>query len=59
MLSVMYGGRIAEDLIYGEENVSTGAENDLERATEIARKMVTQWGYSETLGPIRFAEEQG
>ena len=59
MLSVMYGGRIAEDLIYGEENVSTGAENDIEKATEIARKMVTQWGFSEKLGPVLYADEDG
>ncbi len=59
MLSSLYGGRIAEDVIYGADKVSTGASNDIERATEIARKMVTQWGLSEKLGPLMYAEEQG
>ncbi len=43
MISSLYGGRLAEELIYGAEKVSTGASNDIERATDIARKMVTQW----------------
>ncbi len=59
MISSLYGGRIAEELIYGKDKVSTGASNDIERATDIARKMVTQWGLSEKLGPMQFAEEQG
>ena len=52
MISSLYGGRLAEELIYGAEKVSTGASNDIERATDIARKMVTQWGMSERLGPM-------
>ncbi|MFC0171867.1 ATP-dependent zinc metalloprotease FtsH [Vibrio comitans] len=59
MISSLYGGRLAEELIYGKERVSTGASNDIERATDIARKMVTQWGFSEKLGPLLYAEEEG
>ncbi|MGF1725931.1 ATP-dependent zinc metalloprotease FtsH [Photobacterium nomapromontoriensis] len=59
MISSLYGGRLAEELIYGREKVSTGASNDIERATDIARKMVTQWGFSEKLGPLLYAEDEG
>ncbi|GAA5186224.1 ATP-dependent zinc metalloprotease FtsH [Ferrimonas gelatinilytica] len=59
MISSLYGGRIAEQLIYGDEKVTTGASNDIERATDIARKMVTQWGLSEKLGPMNYAEDDG
>lgn len=59
MVSSLYGGRLAEELIYGTDKVSTGASNDIERATDIARKMVTQWGFSEKLGPLLYAEEEG
>ncbi|ELA9193439.1 ATP-dependent zinc metalloprotease FtsH [Vibrio parahaemolyticus] len=59
MISSLYGGRLAEELIYGPEKVSTGASNDIERATDIARKMVTQWGFSEKLGPLLYAEDEG
>lgn len=59
MLSSLYGGRIAEQLIYGEERVTTGASNDIERATAIARKMVTQWGLSTKMGPLLYAEDEG
>ncbi|ERM59964.1 MULTISPECIES: ATP-dependent zinc metalloprotease FtsH [Vibrio] len=59
MISSLYGGRLAEELIYGKDKVSTGASNDIERATDIARKMVTQWGFSEKLGPLLYAEEEG
>jgi len=58
MISSLYGGRIAEALIYGDDKVTTGASNDIERATDIARKMVTQWGLSEKLGPLLYAEDQ-
>ena len=58
-ISSLYGGRLAEQLIYGDEKVSTGASNDIERATDLARKMVTQWGLSEKLGPLLYAEEEG
>ncbi|MFT5807692.1 MAG: cell division protease FtsH [Moritella dasanensis] len=59
MISSLYGGRIAEEIIFGKDYVSTGASNDIERATDISRKMVTQWGLSEKLGPMKFADEQG
>ncbi|WP_220720679.1 ATP-dependent zinc metalloprotease FtsH [Agarivorans litoreus] len=59
MISSLYGGRLAERIIYGDEKVSTGASNDIERATEIARKMVTQWGLSESMGPLLYADEEG
>ena len=58
-ISSLYGGRIAEEVIYGADKVSTGASNDIERATDIARKMVTQWGLSEKMGPMLYAEEEG
>ncbi|WP_156413550.1 ATP-dependent zinc metalloprotease FtsH [Legionella hackeliae] len=57
-LSSLFGGRIAEELIFGTESVTTGASNDIMRATEIARKMVTTWGLS-NMGPLTFGEEQG
>ncbi len=57
-LSSLFGGRIAEEIIFGPESVTTGASNDIMRATEIARKMVTNWGLS-NLGPLTFGEEEG
>jgi cell division protease FtsH len=59
MISSLYGGRIAEELIFGWEQVSTGASNDIERATELARNMVTKWGLSQRLGPLAYSEEEG
>lgn len=59
MLSSLFGGRIAEQVIYGDDKVTTGASNDIERATDIARKMVTQWGLSSKMGPLLYAEEEG
>lgn len=59
MISSLYGGRLAEEIIYGFEMVTTGASNDIERATELAQKMVTQWGLSEKMGPLLYAEEEG
>lgn len=59
MISSLYGGRIAEELIFGWEQVSTGASNDIERATELARNMVTKWGLSQRLGPLTYSEEEG
>ncbi len=58
-LSSLFGGRIAEQLIFGEEAVTTGASNDIQRATEIARNMVTQWGLSDRMGPLSYAEDEG
>ena len=57
-ISTLYGGRLAEEIIFGKESVTTGASNDIERATELARNMVTKWGLSEKLGPLAYAEEQ-
>ncbi|MCW8108611.1 ATP-dependent zinc metalloprotease FtsH [Alteromonas ponticola] len=59
MISSLFGGRIAEQIIFGDEKVTTGASNDIERATDIARKMVTQWGLSTKMGPMLYAEEEG
>jgi cell division protease FtsH len=56
-ISVAYGGRLAEELIYGSDKVSTGASQDIKYATSIARNMVTQWGFSDKLGPLLYAEE--
>jgi cell division protease FtsH len=58
-ISTLYGGRLAEEIIYGSEKVSTGASNDIKVATNLARNMVTQWGFSEKLGPLLYAEEEG
>ena len=58
-VSTLFGGRVAEELIFGVERVTTGASNDIQRATEIARNMVTKWGLSERLGPQTFGEEDG
>src|SRR5690554_2341581 len=55
----LFGGRIAEELIFGPEYVTTGASNDIERATEIARNMVTKWGLSDRLGPLTYTEDDG
>ncbi len=59
MISSLYGGRLAEEIIYGEDMVTTGASNDIERATDIAKKMVTQWGLSSVMGAQLYAEEEG
>jgi cell division protease FtsH len=58
-ISSLYGGRIAEELIFGPEKVTTGASNDIQRATELAHSMVTKWGLSEKLGPLTYSEEEG
>ena len=55
----LFGGRIAEELIYGADGVTTGASNDIERASELARNMITKWGYSSKLGPMKYSEESG
>ena len=58
-LASLFGGRVAEELVFGEENVTTGASNDIERATSIARNMVTRWGLTEKLGPLVYSEDEG
>lgn len=58
MLCSLYGGRVAEELIFGTDKVTTGASNDIERATKMARNMATKWGLSDELGPIAYGEEE-
>ncbi|PCH58485.1 MAG: ATP-dependent metalloprotease, partial [SAR86 cluster bacterium] len=55
----LYGGRIAEEITLGKDGVTTGASNDIQRATEMARNMVTKWGLSEKLGPLLYSEDEG
>ncbi|RMH88358.1 ATP-dependent zinc metalloprotease FtsH [Lysobacter pythonis] len=57
-LCSLYGGRVAEELIFGAEKVTTGASNDIERATKMARNMVTKWGLSDELGPVAYHEDE-
>ena len=58
-ISTLFGGRIAEEITLGADRVTTGASNDIERATELARAMVTRWGLSEKMGPLAYGEEDG
>ena len=58
-ISSLFGGRLAEEMIFGPEQVTTGASNDIERATDIARNMVTRFGLSDTMGPLAYAEDEG
>jgi cell division protease FtsH len=58
-ISTLFGGRIAEEMIFGAEAITTGASNDIQRATGFARSMVTKWGMSERLGPLSYDEEEG
>jgi len=55
----LFGGRIAEEMTLGKEYVTTGASNDIERATQLARNMVTKWGLSERMGPLMYDEDDG
>jgi len=57
-LSSLFGGRVAEELIFGADSVTTGAQNDIERATDLARSMVTKWGLSDKLGPLNYDEDE-
>jgi cell division protease FtsH len=57
-LAVLFGGRVAEELVFGIENVTTGAGNDIRQATEMARRMVTEFGFSGRLGPLRYTDNQ-
>lgn len=57
-ISSLYGGRLAEELIFGPEAVTSGASDDIRRATSLARDMITQWGFSEKLGPLAYAEQE-
>jgi cell division protease FtsH len=58
-IASLFGGRIAEEIINGIDGVTTGASNDIERATELARNMVTKWGLSDRLGPLTYSEDDG
>ncbi|NIA26750.1 MAG: ATP-dependent zinc metalloprotease FtsH [Desulfobulbaceae bacterium] len=58
-IATLFGGRLAEELVFGPEAVTTGASNDIEHSTEIARNMVTKWGLSEKLGPLTYSEDEG
>jgi cell division protease FtsH len=58
-IASLFGGRIAEELAFGRDAVTTGASNDIERATSLARNMVTKWGLSDKLGPLTYTEENG
>jgi cell division protease FtsH len=58
-IASLFGGRVAEEIVFGVDGVTTGASNDIERATELARNMVTKWGLSDRLGPQTYSEEQG
>jgi cell division protease FtsH len=57
-LAILYGGRVAEELIFGREKVTSGASSDISQATKLARAMVTKWGYSESLGVVEYGENQ-
>jgi cell division protease FtsH len=58
-ISSLYGGRLAEEMIFGAEAVTTGASNDIQRATEMAHNMVTKWGLSDNMGPMSYGEDEG
>ncbi len=58
-ISSLYGGRLAEEMIFGAEAVTTGASNDIQRATELAHNMVTKWGLSDNMGPMSYGEDEG
>ncbi len=58
-IASLFGGRIAEEMIFGPDAVTTGAANDIERATDLARSMVTKWGLSDRLGPLAYSEDDG
>ena len=57
-IAMSFGGRVAEQLIYGEEHLNTGASNDIMQATDLARRMVTEWGMSDVLGPLRYSANE-
>jgi cell division protease FtsH len=57
-ISSLFGGRIAEELIFGSQAITTGASNDIQRATDIARNMVTKWGLSERMGPLAYGDDE-
>ena len=58
LIASMFGGRVAEELIYGKRNITTGAGNDIQQATNLARRMVMEFGFSDKLGPLRYETNQ-
>src|SRR5208337_2116396 len=58
MIASLFGGRVAEELIFGTQRVTTGAADDIRRATNLARRMVTEFGFSDKLGPLRYSENE-
>ena len=58
-IASLFGGRLAEELIFGSDRVTTGAQNDIKRATDLSRNMVTKWGLSERMGPLSYGEDDG
>jgi cell division protease FtsH len=58
-LAILMGGRMAEELKFGAENVTAGAASDIQQATRLARAMITRWGFSDSVGPVDYAEDQG
>ena len=56
-VTIMFGGRVAEELTFGKNNITTGASNDLRQATDLARRMVTEFGFSDKLGPLHYGED--
>jgi cell division protease FtsH len=58
MMASLFGGRVAEELIFGADKVTTGASDDIRRATGLARRMVTEFGFSDKLGPLRYSENE-
>jgi cell division protease FtsH len=57
-IAILYGGRVAEEIVFGTPEITTGAMNDIERATELARKMVCEWGMSDRMGPLQFGKRE-
>jgi cell division protease FtsH len=57
-IAIMAGGRVAEELIFGKENITSGASSDIQQATKLARRMVTQWGFSDVLGTVAYGENE-
>jgi cell division protease FtsH len=58
-LAIIMGGRVAEELKFGDDNVTAGAASDIQQATRLARAMVTRWGYSDVIGPVDYGSDQG
>jgi len=58
-IASLFGGRLAEEIVFGKDMVTTGASNDIERVTDIARNMVTRWGLSDRLGPMTYSDDEG